>query len=404
MPSAIHVTGYDVNFQPYPNFAGDMFPAQPIPTSPPMNGMPGNQPNPPPWPAILKLDNSMPPKQVGGLIANYNSCIANKNPDSTCSKLQTVRKLFVANYQNYVANFTSGNSCTGTQLKFDVETNPYPMILNIYGWTAFQQGCEDASFNPLYFTPGYCTPKSGTGNCTIKTTNPDFTEYQKVKNMYDELQYNGPAFETDIPVTATMFDAYVALLHGKEYLNSLNVYAYSVDDDVGNFQGKGSGAFIAVGGTKGLDNDNPAARPAHVNYGVSTKSQFGGTIEFVKYAICSNNLTQNVFDVVPTFSSFVIGAYVGYDPSKCPISFKDNRGALYTFTITIKPDMWPPLPPDGNANAGNKAMFNCDGNTGVAITWCKNLYAFSAQDGGKAKTQKVFNVQVGAPPDRKGRN
>jgi hypothetical protein len=82
--------------------------------------------------------------------------------------------------------------------------------------------------------PGFSAPRA-----KVNTTG-----YQNIKKIFDMLQYNGTPFQDNIPLVATMFDHYVVLIHGSQYLDSLNAYSYSVDDDVGNFQGTGTGAYI----------------------------------------------------------------------------------------------------------------------------------------------------------------
>src|SRR5262249_7685445 len=45
------------------------------------------------------------------------------------------------------------------------------------------------------------------------------------------------------------------------------VYAYSVDDAVGNMQTTGEGLIIAIGGSDGLPNPKPATSPIHMPFG-----------------------------------------------------------------------------------------------------------------------------------------
>jgi hypothetical protein len=396
LPSAIHIMGYNVFYAPYPNFPSDVFPPQ-APPPPLTKNPPFPQPNPPPWPSILKLDTSNPPKQLGGLIANYNACVGTNKaimpPPPNCPMLMQVIALFQANYENYNWTFgTAGSGCTlGPKLVFNPATNPYPLIKHVYAWTAFQENCN-SDFNPLYFTPGYCTAPGG-GNCSITTVGPIQTKYQAVKTVYDHLQYNGTPFQTNIPIVSNMFDPYVALIHGQKYLNSLNAYAYSVDDDVGNFQGKGTGAYIAVGGTAGLPNTNAAALPVKVNFAAVN---LANNVAMKTYSIC-NTSPQNTYTVVPSFASFVIGAYVNYVPQNCPVYFKDSQGTQYTFTIT-KPPPYGPRPT--TVAQQDKSMIDCSKNTGaIAIAWCGLIFGFTSYDGGATQTQENTNIQVpGANP------
>ena len=321
-PSAIHIMGFNTVTTPLPTFPNDMFPPQKAPLA-------GNVQNAPaPWPAIA-------PAPLNGLIAKYMTCVGTPttganycgwlagNPNMTTMMgsppfpiitTGNVKALFVANRTNYINTYGSeGSGCIGTRPDVSGE---YSLIKHIYAWTPFNEQCG-AAFNPLYWTPGYCfdPTKPSTPNCTSTGAIAKFnqTGYQNIKQVYDMLQYNGTPFQDNIPLVATMFDHYVALIHGSQYLNSLNAYSYSVDDDVGNFQGTGTGAYIAVGGTQNLPNPNNAAFPVHVNVGALTNGLF-----FTSYSIrpgsppqfCSGGNSTTIAN-----NSFVLGAYMNYMPA-----------------------------------------------------------------------------------------
>jgi hypothetical protein len=72
--------------------------------------------------------------------------------------------------------------------------------------------------------------------------------YHQVKLEFDQLNYN---LLTD--TLSYNFNPWVnVLIHGSNYVNAPNVYAYSVDDAVGNLQAEGAGFIIDVGSTKNL--------------------------------------------------------------------------------------------------------------------------------------------------------
>jgi hypothetical protein len=428
-PSGIHLMGFSTDFAPstkYPNsnpaFPNDMWPPQASPPAimPPGAPPPYNQPNPPPWPATLKAASPF------GLIGIYNNCVSTPstgenycgwlagnpnmtmtlqppNPPLTIITTGNVRALFLKNRQNYIDHFGEpGSGCTGS--KEDVSSE-YTVLKHIYAWTPFNFNCG-AAFNPLYWTPTYCYDLKG-NVCTSSGVAGEFNTqgYQNIKKVYDKLQYNGIPFQTNIPLFATMFDPYVALIHGSQYLNSLNSYAYSVDDDVGNFQGEGTGAYIAVGGTDGLPNKNPATFPVHVSLGSMTNGLF-----FVSFQIgpgtpstfCNGGTGKVVND------SFVLGAYQNYDPSGCPIYLFDNKGTKYTFKLSY--------PPNGNkANnfthwglqciqsvrpgcKADQSMRICSGNPvrSPQMTWCTgSVSGYQAFDGGATHSQENNVIQTG---------
>ena len=54
------------------------------------------------------------------------------------------------------------------------------------------------------------------------------------------------------------------LAHDKSYMGGTNLYAYSLDDESGNFQGQGTALIIATSETKGLPNPNAATSPVYL--------------------------------------------------------------------------------------------------------------------------------------------
>jgi hypothetical protein len=140
-----------------------------------------------------------------------------------------------------------------------------------------------------------------------------------------------------------------------------NVYAYSVDDAVGNIQAEATGFIIDVGSVKNLENMMPAAPPININYAIGPQ-----TIKMMNYSICSVDAPKKL--VNPNFQSFVISAN---NPKNCPIFFRDNKSPpqRYTFTITQPPPFTvfpnPKVPPLPNWTPTTAAVIDCSGNTGV---------------------------------------
>jgi hypothetical protein len=203
--------------------------------------------------------------------------------------------------------------------------------------------------------------------------------YQAVKSEFDDLN-NWPTGE---------FNPYVTLIHDPQYLNAQYVYAYSVDDAVGNMQTTGEGLIIAVGGTVGLPNPNPATSPIHVPFGWAATD----AVRFVKYGICTATPDQ---DVNPNFTSFDLSANQLAD---CTLSFIDNQNpaSLYFFKVAKQPP-YPSRPPDGQPiPAVNKTMIDCSGNTQfITDTWCENIYAYTQAVVGQHKREDDY-ISVPAP-------
>jgi len=288
--------------------------------------------------------------------------------DPICSNIRDVHDLFAANYANYVNNYHTAFSGTCDQNK-----DPEPatldedsMLANVYAWTPFTANCR-ADTNLLEDTPGY--------------QENNFSGYQSVKSEFDALNY-WPTGE---------FNPYVVLIHGAEYLDAKYVYAYSVDDAVGNMQTTGEGLIIAVGGTDGLPNPNPATSPIHVSFGFSPKD----AVRFVKYGVCTDTPNQ---DVNPNFASFDVSTN---QIATCALSFIDNQNTLYFFKITKQPP-YPSRPPSGQPIPdNNKTMIDCSGN--VTDSWCPNIYGYTEGVVGQ-HTREDDYIAVPAPaqpPPRK---
>jgi hypothetical protein len=295
----------------------------------------------------------------------WKNCTAG-GTDRICSNIRDVHDLFAANYANYSRNYRtafSGGCDQGKDLdpqKLDDDS----MLAHVYPWTPFNANCS-AQTNLLEDTPGY--------------QENNFFLYQSVKAEFDALN-NWPTGE---------FNPYVKLIHDPQYLNAQYVYAYSVDDAVGNMQTTGEGLIIAVGGTAGLPNPNPATAPIHVPFGWAATD----TVRFVKYGICTNTPDQ---DVNPNFTSFDLSTN---QISDCTLSFMDNQNPpnLYFFHIAKQPP-YASRPPDNQpVPAINKTMIDCSGNTQfITDTWCANIFGYTQAAMGQHKREDDY-IPVPAP-------
>ena len=179
--------------------------------------------------------------------------------------------------------------------------------------------------NLLENTPGYSTcdvtvPSGGT--CPVGKVN--YSLYQKVKLEYDQLQYG------TLPQQEFVFDPWVQFIHNSKYLSIPGVYAYSVDDAVGNIQAEGTGYIIDFESLKHLENQFPAESPINIAVGFDTKDPN----RFKSYRVCVNDAAHDkpISDLNP---AFIINAR---DPAKCPVYLIDrgyNKSAPQTYTFTV---------------------------------------------------------------------
>ena len=218
-----------------------------------------------------------------------------------------------------------------------------------------------ADFNLLHLTPGYEANGSA--------------EYLRVKQAFDLLNYDKlPQAPKDYT-----FNPWVKLIHDDHYVNAPNVYAYSVDDAVGNIQAEGGGFIIDVGSTKDLENQRLAEPPININIGAPN-----GNVGFKIYRVCSDDQSRDK-EVNEGFYSFVINAN---NPDKCPVFLYDNKSPpqRYTFKITKEPKDFTFVAKDAAWDADTTAKpIDCTGNAiasqaGMKIqtssrNWCCQLLA-----------------------------
>jgi hypothetical protein len=241
-----------------------------------------------------------------------NSCTHSAAGYTTfCDALLDVKQIIMDNYTNYQSLFTSTGPCKGTP----VDATPDRILLHVYGWTPWTEaasgdGCGPAA-NLLENTPGYA--------------DNGYEKYAKVKLEFDNLQYGA---HSD---AAYAFNPWVQFLHGTKYLNIPGVYAYSVDDAVGNIQAEAQGFIIDIGSLQHLENKLPAAPPINISLGYSPTD----SVKFASYSVCLNDPARTK-PVNPLNPAFIINANA---PQNCPVYLTDNKPTpqTYTFTVTKPP-------------------------------------------------------------------
>jgi hypothetical protein len=290
----------------------------------------------------------------------------------------------IENYAKYKTLFP--DTCKGTP----VTLTDNRLIAHVYGWAPFTEAATGTG----------CPAKANLLEHTAPAYEANhFREYLRVKQLFDKLNY------ATLKDSKYSFNPWVVLIHGAKYVNAPNVYAYSVDDAVGNIQAEGAGIIIDVSSTKNLENRNPASPPITINFGLDN-----GPIKFTHFRICKNEPARNKV-VNPKFKSFIISAN---NPANCPIFFFDNKAPeqLYTFRITQKPPYtffadqikakW---------SSTTAKPIDCTGNTGTlpfqptSKTWCCNktasngVFAYSTPEPENAhKTLNHFVILHG--PER----
>ena len=337
---------------------------------------------------------------ITALIKQWNTCTATNGSLPVCPDIGAVRNLVAANY----------SWCTGTSPPANSGSAPAgsleaKIIAHAYGWTPFNtdpngQGSVNCPNQPsathlLEDTPGYWTQNTNGSK--------NYAKYQAVKQKFDDLQYWPNHSAPD-----GTFDPYLLLIHGKDYINTDRAYAYSVDDALGNMQVDGDGLIIAVGGSGGLPNPNPATPPINIQFGYTLTV---GAVNFTKYGVCSDTPDRNVN---PTFTSFAISAT---NPKNCPLSFIDSLNRVYKFVINNEPP-YPIGPPQAgvpiadkyyyvnSTTPGSPTYIDCSGNPAGSFQsmWCLNppashggpvafgVYVYTLKGNGNASTNQNFAV------------
>jgi hypothetical protein len=321
---------------------------------------------------------------IAGMIKQWDDCVNQNSSAPICPLIKSVSALLDANYINYKnvymndrPNWTNDWLCMGPP----VEKTEQLVLAHLYGWGPFLGNCKNTAANQLYDTPGYNDP-----------TQP--VNYGTVKAQFDQLQYWVDVLKGDYGV----FDPYVSLIHGPDYLNAPYTYAYSVDDAVGNMQTDGTGLIIAVGGPQHLPNPDHAT--PNVNFPFGYSSSYDGGINFTEYGRC---LTTPDTPTVSYFTSFAVPEGIANTPGSvvnCPLSMKDNKGRVYLFELKDLPPSFPtnPNPTPNERTTANSSFINCNGNTGQVLNWCLDIYPYQQINANDPRATVNYYVVMGAPP------
>jgi hypothetical protein len=308
------------------------------------------------WPT-----NVWPPiQQIRTNWAKYSSACQHSAQGFTtfCDAILDVRDLIAANYVQYTKIFSK--QCKGTP----VANTPDRIIAHVYGWAPWVESVEagggcSATANLLENTPGYA--------------DNDFALYAKVKLEFDNLNYGT---YSNAPYT---FNPWVRFIHGSailpDQLGMPGVYAYSVDDAVGNLNVEAQGYIVDIGSTKHLENQMRAAPPINISLGYSPDAP----VRFSTYAVCDPSQQK---PVNPANPAFIMSAS---NPKDCPVYLTDNKdpAQTYRFRVTTSPpftiiptsDVKKNLASWSSGN-GNPTQYNttsvidCTGNTGSSQAWC----------------------------------
>jgi hypothetical protein len=106
-----------------------------------------------------------------------------------------------------------------------------------------------------------------------------YTTDRKTNEGYQNYKY--PEFSSPYNL-----NPYVTFVHKKNYLN-LNVYAFSIDDAVGNVREPGNGFTIAVAGLNGIANKTPYVPSTAYAYKVSPAPGWS------KLSVCNTNYSSS---------------------------------------------------------------------------------------------------------------
>lgn len=240
-------------------------------------------------------------------------------PADMKENFQKIHKFFMDNYENYKKVVFPSGVCTKGPNKKPILNDPMQMLLHIYGWVPFNEGCG-ADANALAGAPGSAQDK----------------RHAVIQPIYiDKLQYNFVK-HPDAP----LFNPYVKLIH--DYLG-MNSYAFSVDDAVGFMSEVGDGVIVTVGGGKGLENEEAFDYKKGFVVQIGTPKPLDGTRKPLlrSYGVCYYNENPADPDCKKVIQDidlpkdvqipgFRIGTIKEY-PFK--IAFTDMNGNVYTFKV-----------------------------------------------------------------------
>ena len=179
-----------------------------------------------------------------------------------------------------------------------------------------------------------------------------------------------------------------ALKKDQGHLGMPGVYAYSVDDAVGNLNVYATGYIVDVGGTKNLENNKPAAPPINISFGYGPNDA-GEVCDLWRLRQRPNPAEARQPRQRPVHHQRKRIRAIARSTSPTTSS----RAQVYTFTVTTPPPFTVIPTADinkipslsvwsnggGNPTKYNTAsVINCSGNSGAAPSqsskaWCCTL-------------------------------
>ncbi len=272
----------------------------------------------------------------------WTSCMPTTKTSDICTKIRDVHGLFMANYKNYY-NLVQAGNCMPPYTVGSLP-NLNDLLAHVYGWVQWNEYCTaGAAANDLSQTPDYAG-----------------REYLGIHSEYIKLQY------TSLTADPTeTFNPYVKLVHGPTYLNMPGSYAFSIDDDVGNMQvANATGMIIAVGGTNGLENQDPYNPATVINVSLGDANALKRP-QWTDYGICGNTADRQ-------FSPGQLAFQVSVPPLEfpCQVILTDAQKRTYKFTIKQEP----PYP----TKPSTTPIADCSAPTSSTVPgdkWCVSVQA-----------------------------
>jgi len=193
----------------------------------------------------------------------------------------------------------------------------------VYGWVPFNDNCKDYAELP-------CAAPDAKGKC--KVINKVLVE------QYKGLQDN---WSDNLKDLYPIFNFYVWLVHGKDFLNAHSVYAYSIDDDAAFYSDPGIGLAIAVGGVDKLPNANrrpPNPQPKtgiSISLGDPKPTQ---SPNWASFGVCSSTTNESFINPRNPDDSGNLSQQFWVDTrtwsgTPCMINMRDDKDRTYSFTI-----------------------------------------------------------------------
>lgn len=256
--------------------------------------------------------------------------IYTKSPSYPNKKLPGTYNVIIGNQpetpNNIFANIqTNWNACTTNA------SNPQysncQNVKNLFDLNAanYQAACgQSAPTLEVYLQHVYGWVAFNCAGVTNDLASTPGANYPAAAQSYIALQYDYNLTPSPKPFA---FNPYVSLIHSSTYLN-MNAYAFSIDDAVGNMNVLGTGIVIAIGGVTGLPNPNPYNPNAVANVNLGAPSPGGPA--WSMYGVCTT-IPNTPFPTGGLNFQITSATY------PCPVSIMNSNGKIYHFTLLQSP-------------------------------------------------------------------